>query len=86
MLAHGEQSVDSASWLARDTLAYFLATPEQQKELEDMFGVLAENIERQALTAGKRTVYGKTLLTLAVNQEIEGWVKREHRDTSKVWR
>ena len=74
LLAHGEQSVDSARRLARDTLAYFLATPEQQKELEDMFGVLAENIERQALTAGKRTVYGKTLLTLAVNQEIEGWV------------
>ncbi len=75
LLAHTEDSPDAAVALARDTLAYALASPQKREHLEYLFSFLSANIRDAGLSPEKRRAFGKTLLTLIENQQIEKWVE-----------
>jgi POLQ-like helicase len=60
--------------LARGTLAYFLADEDQKKQIEELFTLLAQNIERNIPEPQKRMIFGKTLFGLHNSIQISNWV------------
>jgi hypothetical protein len=60
--------------LAKGTLAYFLSEEEQQKQIIELFKLLARNIEQNVSDASRRKIYGKTLYGVRTSIEVEVWV------------
>jgi hypothetical protein len=84
LMAHWNESdtglnEEDVSELATGTLAYFLSDEEQQKQIIELFKLLARNIEQSVADASRRTIYGKTLYGVRTSIEIEAWVT-EHLD------
>lgn len=64
----------SVQGLAQETLAYALASEDQQRALTVLFGLVADYIEGQAPVAEKQAVYARTLLGVAHARRIEAWI------------
>jgi len=56
------------------TLAYFLANETQKKRIEDLFLVLAQNIETHIPDAPKRIAFGKTMYGVPDSLVIYNWL------------
>lgn len=79
LMAHWNESdsglnEEDVSELAKGTLAYFLSEGEQQKQIIELFKLLARNIEQNILDASRRKIYGQTLYGVRTSIEIEAWV------------
>lgn len=61
--------------LGRETLAYALGKPEQQRLIEDIFERIASRIERVAPDVDTQVRYGKTLFGVDRSAEIDEWVE-----------
>lgn len=68
-----------AGELARDTLAYSLASEEEADKLEEYFRLVARRIESVERSPVKQAFFGKTLLGAKQTKRIETW-SFEHRD------
>jgi superfamily II DNA/RNA helicase len=60
--------------LAKETLAYFLATDEQKTQLVRLFVLVAHHVENRAADVALQAVYGRTLLGLDAAIRIREWV------------
>jgi len=60
--------------LTKGTLAYFLADEDQKKQLEDLFLLLAQTIERQIPDVAKRIIFGKTTFGVPDSLAILRWI------------
>jgi superfamily II DNA/RNA helicase len=60
--------------LSKGTLAYFLANDDQKKLIEDLFVLLAQNIEANIPEIPKRIVFGKTLYGVPDSIAISKWL------------
>lgn len=67
--------VATSRTLARETLAFSLATPEQQELLEDVFERVARRIENVVPDTGTQARYGRTLLGIDAAMAIDDWVE-----------
>ena len=61
--------------LAQETLAFSLATDQQQELLEDLFEKVAQRIEKLVPDAETQARYGRTLLGVDTALAIEKWVE-----------
>lgn len=68
-----------AGELARETLAYSLASAEEADKLEEYFRLVARRIESIESSPVKQAFFGKTLLGAKQTKRIETW-SDEHRD------
>jgi POLQ-like helicase len=69
--------------LAIGTLAYFLAVDdEQKKQIEDLFLLLAQNIETNIPDVPKRLVFGKTLYGVPASVAISAWLDEHGTELS----
>lgn len=76
--------------LASSTLAYQLASQEQQEVMISLFELLADHLQQAAPAPEKQAAYAKTLLGVDAAMAVEGWVEqnREHLlelKTSEDW-
>lgn len=76
--------------LASSTLAYQLATQEQQEVMVNLFELLAEYVQKAAPEPEKQAIYAKTLLGVDTAKAVEAWVQqnREHLltlQTNQAW-
>jgi len=79
LLAHWEDGdvgiqEDDVRELALETLAYYLADPEQQEQIIELFLMLAKNIENRVENPIRRKAFGKTLYGVQDSIEVESWV------------
>ncbi|WP_110877659.1 DEAD/DEAH box helicase [Franconibacter helveticus] len=68
-----------AGELARETLAYSLASTDEADKLEDYFRLVARRIESVESSPVKQAFFGKTLLGAKQTKRIEIWAD-EHKD------
>ncbi|EKD55599.1 MAG: hypothetical protein ACD_59C00110G0004 [uncultured bacterium] len=61
--------------IAKDTLAYHLATEKQKEDIAELFKMIANKISEKVTDPIKRKVYGKTLFGINSSQIIDNWVK-----------
>jgi superfamily II DNA/RNA helicase len=66
---------DKIEGLAKGTLAYSLANVEKQKQITDLFKLLANNISTRVKDPVSRKIYGKTLYGIKDAQAIDQWVR-----------
>jgi len=66
--------------LATSTLAYFLADEDQQKNILELFKLLANNVEKNVPEAPRRKVFGRTLYGVQDSIAIENWVSQNIED------
>jgi hypothetical protein len=71
-----EQFAQRAVQLATSTLAYSLASLEQQTELEELFRAVALHVEHLVPSQGKQVTYSKTLLGAEAARTVETWVEK----------
>lgn len=69
-----EQFIATSRGLASETLAFSLASPEQQELLEEVFERVARRIENIVPDKDIQARYGRTLLGVDVALEIDEWV------------
>lgn len=81
LLAYWEESggekifgAGSAGELAKQTLAYYLASVEQRGQLVQLFELLAANVTTRGGDAERRRVYGRTLFGVGDTVTLEKWV------------
>jgi POLQ-like helicase len=67
--------------LAKETLAYHLASEEVRTQLVKVFTITAMAIEKSGFSPEKRRTFGKTLLGLRAIQDIETWISE---NTSQI--
>jgi POLQ-like helicase len=60
--------------LAKQTLAYHLASPEKRAQLTALFGLLATNIASKVTDQERRQVFGRTLYGLGEVASLQTWV------------
>jgi POLQ-like helicase len=60
--------------LAKQTLAYFLATPEKKEQLVALFGLIAEFVEEFQPEIDIQAAYGRTMLGVIDSQKVKEWV------------
>jgi POLQ-like helicase len=60
--------------LAKQTLAYFLATAEKKEQLVALFRMLAEFVEEYQPEIDLQAAYGKTMLGVIDSQKVKDWV------------
>lgn len=60
--------------LAKETLAYYLASEEVRAQLVKVFLITSAAIEKSGFAPQKRRAFGRTLLGLRAIHDIEGWV------------
>ncbi len=60
--------------LARGTLAYHIGDENQKGQIEELFTLLAENIERLVPEPARRIAFGKTLFGIYDNMRISAWL------------
>ena len=69
--------------MATGTLAYFLAVDdEQKKQIEDLFILLAQNIETSIPEIPKRLIFGKTLYGVPASVAISAWLDEHGTELS----
>ncbi|MDP1715946.1 MAG: DEAD/DEAH box helicase [Anaerolineales bacterium] len=74
---------DEVRNLAIGTLAYFLAVDdEQKKQIEDLFILLAQNIETNIPDVSKRLIFGKTLYGVPASVAISAWLDEHGTELS----
>jgi hypothetical protein len=74
---------DDVRNLAIGTLAYFLAVDDnQKKQIEDLFTLLAENIETNIPDVLKRLIFGKTLYGVPSSVAISSWLDEHGTELS----
>lgn len=66
--------VATSRTLAQETLAFSLASPEQQELLESIFEMVAKRIENIVPDTGVQARYGRTLLGIDAAMAIDDWV------------
>lgn len=71
-----ETFIATSRTLARETLAFSLATSDQRELLEDVFERVARRIENVVPDAGTQTRYGRTLLGVDAALAIDKWVNK----------
>jgi POLQ-like helicase len=81
LLAYWDESGDGQTFgsgpvgeLAKQTLAYYLASVEQRKQLVQLFELLAANVTARVGDAERRRVYGRTLFGVGETVALEKWV------------
>lgn len=62
--------------ICQHTLAYSMATPEEQSLLEQIFQVINEKIS--TLSTQQVAHYAKTMIGINVSQQIEQWIEQYH--------
>lgn len=67
--------VTTSRTLAQETLAFSLASPEQQELLENVFERVAQRIENIVPDMGVQARYGRTLLGIDAAMAIDNWVR-----------
>jgi POLQ-like helicase len=79
MAASGEEDssldADAVVELARGTLAYHLATSEQQEDLEVLFQEIAIYVRTQVSDAPRRKAYSRTLFGVRTSLAIHEWTR-----------
>lgn len=60
--------------LVRGTLAYFIATEDEKGKLENLFLILAQNVQAQMPDSIKRKIFGKTMYGIPDSLAISDWV------------
>jgi POLQ-like helicase len=65
---------DEIRALAKGTLAYFLANDEQKIQIEDLFILLAENIEINIPEIPQRVIFGRTLYGVPDSMIVSTWL------------
>ncbi|PJZ79274.1 DEAD/DEAH box helicase [Leptospira meyeri] len=73
--SNDQDSLESISELAKNTLAYHLADVSEKKQILEIFAIIANRILNEVADSKKRKIYGKTLLGIREIQEIESWVQ-----------
>jgi superfamily II DNA/RNA helicase len=68
---YGQENVIS---LAKGTLAHFLANETQKKQIEDLFWVLAQNIQTRIPDVKTRIAFGKTMYGVPDSLVISNWL------------
>jgi len=79
-----ETFVTNSRVLASETLAYSLATPEQQTLLTNIFESVARWIEKLVPETADQHRFGRTLLGIDHSLEIDAWVKDNAQVLEKV--
>ncbi|MBP9708282.1 MAG: DEAD/DEAH box helicase [Oligoflexales bacterium] len=90
---NSEHEIES---LAKSTLAFHLASEDQQTDLVRLFLKIGKNLKEQILDQRKRVIYSKTLLGVTELKELEAWLSAnsgvllEHYDNreellAKLW-
>ncbi len=74
----------NARALSSETLAYSLATPEQQVLLSGIFESVARRIERLVPETTTQHRFGRTLLGIDYALAIEAWVRANEEDLEQV--
>jgi hypothetical protein len=70
----GANFISVSRELARETLAFFLGTQDQQVALENLFALIAARIERTVPDRTQQARYGRTLLGVNACIAIDQWV------------
>jgi len=71
--------------LARGTLAHFLANETQKKQIEDLFLVLAQNIETHIPDVKTRIAFGKTMYGVPDSLVISNWLIEHAAEIPSVY-
>jgi POLQ-like helicase len=71
---HATHQKEDVVSLAQGTLAYFLASDDQKKQIEELFVLLAQNIEANIPDVSKRIIFGKTMYGVPDSVAISGWL------------
>jgi len=66
--------------LSKGTLAYFLANDDQKRQIEELFILLAQNIETNIPEVPKRIVFGKTLYGVPDSIAISKWLDEHNSE------
>jgi DEAD/DEAH box helicase/Helicase conserved C-terminal domain len=81
LLAHWQEAADHSGLhadpvreLAKQTLAYHLASSEQRVQLINLFALLAEHLVARVTDSNRRQVYGRTLFGVGDIIALEQWV------------
>ncbi len=69
--------------LVSNTLAYYLAEPDQKEALLKLFTMLAENIHKKAPDQERKRIYAKTLQGVFDSVAIEKWVSENIEELSE---
>lgn len=71
----GDLSQENAISIARDTLAYYLSSPAQKAQLEEIFALISRHTESHVPEPPTRRAYAKNLFGVADSIEIHEWAK-----------
>jgi len=79
LLAHWPEAMTAenaspAEELAKQTLAYHLASPQKRAQLTELFKLLATNIATKVVDEERRQVFGRTLYGLGDAVSLQTWV------------
>ncbi|WP_166705363.1 DEAD/DEAH box helicase [Bacillus albus] len=69
-----QDTEERISELAKGTLAYYLASTNQQQQIIDLFNLVAKNIKEKVSEPARCRAYGKTLFGVYQSVYIEKWV------------
>lgn len=80
LLSHWDESEDGlleadVTFLAEETLAFFLADDQKKEHIRELFQLLAGNISANITDPARRKIYGRTLYGIQDAQAIEEWVQ-----------
>lgn len=74
----------SASELASETLAYFLANENQKRLILEIFEILVARIQHSIPEDDKKETFGRTLLGLDQSLEVESWVNANLGELTEI--
>lgn len=77
-----EFSIDAVLDILRDTLAYFLSSPNDKKSLLKVFEIIFSSVEH--VPAQKRSGFGKALLGIQSLERIEAWLSENIENLDSV--
>ncbi|MFJ7556368.1 DEAD/DEAH box helicase [Bacillus thuringiensis] len=69
-----QDTEERISELAKGTLAYYLASKNQQQQIIDLFKLVAKNIKEKVSEPARCKAYGKTLFGVYQSVYIEKWI------------
>ena len=88
MAASGEEVVkldeNAAAGLARETLAYHLATEDQRRDLEWLFQEIATHIQSKVPGPEQRRAYARTLFGVRTSLAIHEWTRGKIKELASA--